>query len=171
MRYHFLYFYFISAYILGFCMSLHGTTTTGNLAVSATVTNACLVTATSPVAFGIIDGSFTSSTLGAGSVTVLCTLGEPYTISLGPGQNPITPAFTFRQMTDGSGNFISYQLFSDSNRTILWGNGVNFGNPVIGLVGTGLPQLYPVYGQIPSGQAPVPSGAYLDTVLVTVTYN
>lgn len=147
-------------------------TTTGNLTVLATVTSACLVT-TLPVAFGIYDPTSGTPTDATGTVTVTCTLGTTYTIALDDGANPGTPNdVNTRRMKATTSDYLPYNLYLDSGHATVWGDGISGSlNPTTGsFTATGLPQAYSVYGRIPINQN-VPSGAYLDTVVATVTYN
>jgi len=74
---------------------------------------------------------------------------------------------TNRSMTGPASALLGYKLFSDSGRTINWGNTVGI-NTVAG-VGNGASQSLTVYGQIPAGQFVRP-GSYADTITATVTY-
>jgi spore coat protein U-like protein len=68
-------------------------------------------------------------------------------------------------MKNGSA-LLSYSLFSDSLRTVNWGNSA--GSWVTG-TGSGVPQAITVYGQIAASQYVLP-GAYGDTIVATVSY-
>lgn len=145
---------------------LMGATSTANMTVNATVLNACIVTAPI-ISFGNISGTFSSNIDNSTfSITNICTTGTNYSITIGPGANANG---TFRRMALLT-NFIGYQLFSDAGYSVPWGNGTTFGNGVSGTA-TGLIESFTVYARIPSGQTPVPIGAYIDTpVVVTTTY-
>ena len=71
-------------------------------------------------------------------------------------------------MTSGS-NLLSYNLYTDSARTSVWGDGTGSTN-TIGGTGTGGSQAVTVYGRVSLGQTGVPAGSYADTVAVTITY-
>ena len=63
---------------------------------------------------------------------------------------------------------MDYQLFSDQNRTVPWGDGTN-GTTTLGGTGAGTAQSITIYGRVP--QQPTPqAGAYSDTVTATITY-
>jgi spore coat protein U-like protein len=68
-------------------------------------------------------------------------------------------------LTDGT-HFLSYALYSDTNRTAVWGNTSGTG---VASTGTGAAVSLPVYGAVSSGQN-VPAGSYTDTVVATVTF-
>ncbi len=130
--------------------------------VNATVQATCLVSATA-MAFG------TYSTAAVTSTSVLsftCTNTTLYTVSLSAGL-ATGATVTNRSMTGPASALLGYKLFSDSGRTINWGNTVGI-NTVAG-VGNGASQSLTVYGQIPAGQFVRP-GSYADTITATVTY-
>ncbi|WP_207459050.1 spore coat U domain-containing protein [Azospirillum sp. SYSU D00513] len=132
-------------------------TASGTLSVSATVAATCNVSS------GSIDfGTYTPSanTDQTSAVSVTCTAGTTYTVELGAGGNAADQA---RRMA-GSGSHLTYELYSDSSRSLVW----NATNKVTG-TGIGSAQSIPVYGRIPSGQS-VPAGSYADSVQILVTY-
>ena len=141
-------------------------TATANLAVSATVTNNCTIS-TAALAFGTYDPvvANTSANLdGTGRVTVACTKGSTATIGLGTGSNGSGAA---RRMSDGSGNYLSYELYSDSGRAAVWNTGSGLLSPTAATSKTA--RDFTVYGRV-SGNQDVPSGAYSDTVVATVNF-
>lgn len=148
-------------------------TATANLLVTATVLGVCTA-ATTPVAFGVYDPSSASPTDATGTVTVTCTPGATYSIALDAGANPGTAGnVNTRRMLANASDYLPYQLYLDASRTTVWGDGANGSslNPPAGTyTATGLPQVYNVYGRVTAGQY-VPAGSYVDTVIVTVTYN
>lgn len=150
----------------------HAATSTANLAVSATVTANCSISATSALNFGAYDpvvANAASDLDGTGTISVTCTSGAPATITLGQGANAdtgSTAAAPLRRMTDGSTNFISYSLYSDSSRTVIWGDDATVD---VATTGTGAAEAHTVYGRIASAQN-VPAGSYSDTVVATVTF-
>lgn len=141
-------------------------TATANLTVSATVTKNCTVS-TSALAFGSYDPVVANASAnldGTGGVTVACTRGATASIALGSGSNATGST---RRMTDGAGNYLAYELYSDSGRSSVW----NTGAGALGL--TAAPSRaareFAVYGRI-AGNQDVPAGAYGDTVVATVNF-
>jgi spore coat protein U-like protein len=137
-----------------------------NLAVSATVTNNCTIS-TLPLSFGAYDPVVANASAdldGTGTVVVACTRGLAPTIGLGLGSNA---SGSTRRMTDGT-NFLSYELYSDSGRTAVWGNasGSWF---VASAAPSKAARNFTVYGRVPSNQD-VPGGSYNDTVVATVNF-
>ena len=138
-----------------------------NLSVSASVANNCTIS-TSPLAFGAYDPvvANASTNLDAtATVTVACTKGATATIGLGLGSNA---SGTTRRMTDGSSNFLTYEMYQDSARSALWGNsGAELLSPVA--APSKSTRDFTVYGRVPSNQD-VPAGSYTDTVTATVNF-
>lgn len=135
----------------------------GTVAVNGSVSPTCSVSA-GTMSFGTYSAA--SASLGSASVSVNCSNGAPYDISLGGGQN--LNGTTRRMARSGGGSFLSYQLFSNSLRTLAWGDGTALGARVNG-TGSGNAQSRTVYGRIPAGQSVTP-GSYSDSVVVTVNY-
>ncbi|NRO94631.1 fimbrial major subunit CsuA/B family protein [Paraburkholderia sp. NMBU_R16] len=136
-------------------------TATATMAVSATVLATCAISA-APLAFGVYTGVQNDA---ATSLLVTCTNTTSYSIGLGAGTSGGTA--TARQMAGTPAGTLLYALFSDSGRTVNWGD--TGGTGLVSGVGTGLPQTIPVYGRVAAGQLVAP-GAYADTITATVTY-
>ena len=62
---------------------------------------------------------------------------------------------------------ISYQLYRDAARTLVWGNTLN--TDTKGGTGAGTTQNHDVFGRVPAQTTPSP-GTYTDTIVVTVEY-
>ena len=140
-----------------------GTTiVTGTTTISGSVSPICTASA-GTLGFGSYNPS--AIAIGTAYVTVNCSSGAGYQVSLGNGQNV---SGSTRRMVGPGGAFLSYQLFSDSNRTIPWGDGGTLGARVNG-TGNGSGQALTVYGRIAAGQMTTP-GSYTDRVVVTVEY-
>lgn len=98
------------------------------------------------------------------AIRVTCPPTVGYTVSLSFGDNP---QGTQRRM-NWNGNLINYNLYVDTTRTSIWGDGT--GNSVVsGGGGTGTEQRLSVYGRIQPKQSG-PPGTYSDTITVTITY-
>ena len=71
-------------------------------------------------------------------------------------------------MTDGSSNYIGYQLYKETGHTNVWGN---TGSARVSGTGTGSEVTHMVYGLVPvSSPTAYPAGTYNDTVAITVTF-
>ena len=142
-------------------------TATANLGVSATVTINCTIS-TAALAFGSYDPvvAHASTNLdGAGTVTVACTKGAPSTIGLGLGSNA---SGSTRRMTDGSSNYLTYELYSDAGRTTVWtDSGAGLYSP--GVAPSKAARNFTVFGRVTSNQD-VTAGSYSDTVVATVNF-
>lgn len=140
-------------------------TATGTLAVSAVVTNLCVIV-TTPVLF--LNYTLVQNDV-AGTIAVTCTLGvASYNIGLGAG-NGTGATTSARKMTSlTTATPLNYELYRDSGRTQNWGN--NAGVDTLDVTSPALIATYNVYGRIPAGQGTVAVGAYVDSVQVTLNY-
>lgn len=165
----------IASWVLGLSFALssgfvNAATQTANLNVSATVAANCTIT-TAAVAFGTYDPVVTNASTAldaTGTVTTTCTSGASVTVLLGQGANAdtgSTDAAPVRRMLSGT-DYLSYQLYSDSGRTVVWGNDATSD---VDVTGTGAAVDTTVYGSVTAGQN-VPSGSYTDTVVATVSF-
>ncbi|WP_348760701.1 spore coat U domain-containing protein [uncultured Salinisphaera sp.] len=149
-----------------------GDTKTSTFQVTATVLKNCTIDSTN-LAFGNYDPLAGTAVNQTSTVNVKCTLSTPYTVALNTGANAgNATAFSSRAMRGPADNLLKYQLYTDSARTAIWGDGTN-GTQTISGTGNGVliatPQARTVYGQVPGGQDVQP-GAYADTVVATITY-
>lgn len=138
----------------------------GTLTVSATVASVCLIS-NGTLAFGTYDPSAGTVLNGSTTITLTCTLGTPYKITMGAGSGT-GASTTTRKLTSGA-NTMSYRLYRDSNRTQNWGDTIDTDSLNGTSSAVSLTNTINVYGQIPAGEA-VPGGAYLDSVAITVNY-
>lgn len=154
---------------------VHGATATANLPVTASVTANCTISTAAAVAFGAYDPVVTNAAsplVATGTISVTCTTGASTTVTLSEGTNHDTGSSTaaapVRRMTDGAGtpSYLSYQLYSETTRTTVWGD-----TPLTGLAysGVGTQESITVYGRVAAGQN-VPAGSYTDTVVATITF-
>jgi len=137
-------------------------TVTTTFGVNATVQATCLVSATA-MAFGTYTGVVATST---SAVSVTCTNTTPYNVGLSAGL-ATGATVTTRSMTGPASALLSYALFSDSARTVNWGQTI--GTDTVTGTGNGSVQAITVYGQAAAAQYVAP-GAYADTITATVTY-
>jgi len=143
-------------------MPAAATTVTATFLVSTSVAATCTVS-TTPLSFGSYTGVLSQATA---SGTFTCTNTTPYNVSLSAGTSA-GATVTARKMTGPAGALLAYQLFSDTGRTVNWGQTI--GTDTVAMTANGLGQTLTVYGQIPAGQYFAP-GVYSDTITVTVTY-
>ncbi len=112
--------------------------------VPASATNSCSAYA-SGISFGSYYGSVVNIT---GTITVTCTSGQAYDIALNAGLAS-GATITSRSMQNGAA-LLGYKMFSDSARTINWGNSSSTG--WVAGTGNGSAQQYTIYAQIPAGE-------------------
>lgn len=131
----------------------------------------CTVSA-QPTAFGNYNPITGTALDTTGQVTVTCTavasIAVSYTIKLSAGGSGTATA---RRMS-GSSATLPYNLYTDSTRSTVWGDGTGGTGTVSDSYALGLLQVtrnYSVYGRMPGG-AIVPAGSYADTLTVTVSY-
>jgi spore coat protein U domain-containing protein, fimbrial subunit CupE1/2/3/6 len=143
------------------------TTATNTFTVQAVINAACSVSATT-LNFGTYDPASGTALSGTSTVNVSCTSGTPYTTSLDVG-TAAGSSFTTRTIASGT-NILNYNLYRDSARTQVWGDGTGSTFTVAG-TGSGIltPIALTVYGQVPTAQDK-PPGTYTSTITVTVTY-
>lgn len=139
-------------------------TATGTLGVTINITSGCVVDA-GP---NTLDFGSTGAVIGANvdvqtTFNVTCDNTTTYTVALNGG---VSGSITAREMRNGA-NAVSYQLYTNTARTTVFGDGTN-GITVAG-TGTGLAQAITVYGRVAPQTAPA-TGVYNDTVTITVTY-
>ncbi|MEJ1970445.1 MAG: spore coat U domain-containing protein [Rhizomicrobium sp.] len=134
--------------------------TTAGMGVTATVSTVCDVTA-EPIDFSEI--ALTGTTGSQTTVSATCTNGGTYNIGLSDGANATGGQ---RRLASGT-NFLTYDLYSNTERTTHWGHAV--GTDTVAGTGNGLAQSLDVFGAVTAGQA-LTTGAYTDTVQVSVTF-
>jgi spore coat protein U-like protein len=143
-----------------------------NLSVSASIGTACTITTTA-LAFNAYDavGANASTDLDAeGVVTSTCSIGSSGNIKMGQGLHgdvDSSDATPLRRMVHGSDGtkFLSYSVFSDSARSVVWENATG-----VPYVGTGSAAALTVYGSVPQAQTEAIVGSYTDTLVVAINY-
>lgn len=146
------------------CSAISAPTTTFPFTASATVVNNCTITATN-LAFGTV-GVLNHAITGNTNLSVRCTNGDAWRISLNGGGSGNVAARTMQRT--GGGGSIQYQLYTDANRTVPWGDGSGGTSRATG-TGTGNAQSVAVYGGVPIQTTPLP-GSYSDTITATIEF-
>ena len=138
---------------LGFVLCLH---------IGATSSHAAQCTvSTTGLAFGAYDQFSTLPNDSNGSVQITCDAVIGYTVAVNAGVS----GSLNRAMAFGAYR-LNYNLFTESTRTVVWGDG-SAGSARVS--GSGTSAVIPLYGRIPARQN-VPAGSYADTLIVTVNY-
>ncbi|MGP8184833.1 MAG: spore coat U domain-containing protein [Terracidiphilus sp.] len=127
--------------------------------VTANVAATCSISANA-LSFAAYTGAVNNATT---TLSVYCTNTTPYNVGLDAGASGGT--VTTRAMKSGT-NTLAYWLYSDTNRTVNWGNTTG---SWVGGTGSGSAQTLTVYGQIPASE-PMIIGSYSDTITATVNY-
>lgn len=133
--------------------------------VNGSVPNACTLTP-KPVptlGFGSAPGFITGNIDQTTNIGLVCTGRTPWQIGL---NNGLHASGNVRRMANGSGQFVPYELYRDSGRSLRWGNTLN--NDTLAGTGSGASQSLTVYGRVAPQTATV--GSYSDTITVLVTY-
>ena len=134
--------------------------------VKARVQAVCEVTATD-LDFGTYTSKAGTRLEGQTLLRATCTPGTTYNIGLNEGTTA-GASITARAMKPATGTQnLSYQLYSDTSRSTIWGN--TSGTDTVTGSGTGLAVDHTVFGAIPAAQV-VPAGDYSDTITVRVYY-
>ncbi len=139
---------------------------TADLDVSATVEDSCTV-ANSTMNFGTLSVISGTNHDATASVSLTCTIGADYTMSLDDGSNAGAGTQRYLNYNDGTTDHqIPYDLYSDTTRSTAWAaSGVNPAGTA-----TGSAETVTVYGRIPSTAANVIAGSYTDTVTVSISF-
>lgn len=132
----------------------------------------CTVAA-DPVSFGSIDPIANQPTNAVGAVNVSCAgtlnLFVNNDIALSRGG---APSFSPRRMQSGA-NTLNYNLYTDSARTQIWGDGsgsTSIASKSFNLGVFGYSYSLPVYARVPATPTAVPATLYSDTITVTITF-
>ncbi|MDB4191291.1 spore coat U domain-containing protein [Amylibacter sp.] len=141
---------------------------TGNLAVSADVDISCSAIS-GTLDFSDYDTTSEDDHEGAGTITSNCTMGAGVQVRLNHGQyaDENTPTSDpVRKMLGANGDHLTYKLYSDSGRSVVWGND---DTNDVAEVGEGIAATINIYGKM-AAQQPATGGAYSDTVGITIVY-
>jgi spore coat protein U-like protein len=133
--------------------------------VQANVVASCSL-ATLPMDFGTLTG-LTTAQQAASQLSVTCTQGAPYTVTLSNGSNGGTGPAQRLMASPSTTQKLSYGVYKDATHTLPWGQ--TPGVDTLGAAGSGAAQNYNLYGYLPAQAAAAP-GAYSDTIVVTVNY-
>jgi len=135
----------------------------------------CLISA-NPVSFGTYNPLTATPRDSTGRVSVSCTNSPPggtvsvtYRFRLGAGG---AASFAPRQLGSGP-NRLNYNLYSNTGRTNVWGDGTSGTVTVPGSFSVQLNQTrsrnHSVHGRIPALQDPA-AGSYTDNIVVTLEF-
>ncbi len=148
-------------------------TKTTTFGVSATVAPNCLISAAN-LAFGnyLGDPDTPVNVDSSSDISVRCSKNAAYTLALNAGTT--SGASLAQRLLQGAGSeTLQYNLFTTAARATIWGDGSG-GTGTVGGTGTGMGNTltHTVYGRLPDNafNQAAATGAYSDTIQVTVTY-
>lgn len=148
--------------------SAQAATASGPMTVTATVLASCVVGASALAFPAATSAAIAAANVDAvGNVTVNCTSGSGYTVSLDAGSGTGS-TLASRKMSAGGNQLLAYSIYTTANHTTLWGDG-SAGSATVSGTGTGLNQSIYAYGRIFGGQIATAAN-YADIVNVTVRY-
>ncbi len=136
---------------------------------TALATADCNFVSVTDVNFGIYDTLSGSALNSTGSLTVTCTTFDIVTTSI--GASPNSGGFNPRRMRNPStGELLDYNLYRDSSRTQIWGNGTQGTYTTTNIIWYGGGSFTrTIYGRIPGGQD-VGVGNYSDLLVITINF-
>src|SRR4051794_12638967 len=127
----------------------------------------CVFNSITPVAFGSYDVFSATPVDAVGSFTFQCSLLQvldSITINLSTGNSG---SYAARNLRSGA-NSLSYNLYMDAARTVVWGDKSNGTNNYTALLAI-FPVNLSVYGRIPARQN-AKAGVYADTIVITLLF-
>lgn len=135
---------------------------TATMPVSIDIENSCTISAESLT----FDGSngVEADVSATADVTVDCTSQGAVAVAFSAGGSG---DINQREMSDGAGNTINYNIWAESGHTTLLGDGTT--GTTLGGTSTGAADIYTVYGLVPA-QGAKPVGNYTDSLTLTLTY-
>jgi spore coat protein U-like protein len=153
-------------------------TVTGSINSTLTLISACQVNGTSGTSglnfgalnFGTQDALFVTANAqvlggGSGAMSILCSAGTVPVIKVRAGLHDGQSSGGTRALADGSGNFVPYDLYTDTGRTTLLAVDGTITLPT----STGVAQTVNLYGKA-VGKAGLPAGVYSDTISVELSF-
>lgn len=161
--------------------SSYGDTLSRPFAVKATILPGCILgsgTADSSsfgtLNFGNVSSLSTAinvaSSQNAGSIIIQCSGTPSLSLALNSGANTSGNIASGRRLLNSStGEYLFYQIFQDSARSVVWGNGSNGGSAQVITANSTLQQVI-LYAQLFASSTLPTAGNYTDTLLVTITY-
>ena len=123
----------------------------------------CTISTTS-TAFGTYNVFATAPTDSTGTIVIRCAGGKDIALSINRGSSE-----TFERRLVNGTEELRYNLYLDAARTQVWGDGTSGTEVRIEDPPNNADVPLTIYGRIPAGQD-VASGAYVDTVTVSINY-
>jgi spore coat protein U-like protein len=128
--------------------------------VSATVARVCTISATNiSITYDPVVTHASAAALGTGTVTVACTRGETYRVSL---DNGVNYAAGRRMQLGATGQYLNYALYQPDDATT-WDTTNQYSDTAATRDAVALT----VHARVPGGQDPI-VGTYTDTVVADI---
>ena len=157
--------------LLFVCQNAVSGTATGTLTVSARVggevASTCVLGMVKNINFPNYNPFNSAQDDATGSLTVNCTVNLPYDVGINKGQGNGATEDQRKVTILGGSQELTYNLFQDANHVHKYGTII--GQNTLHQLGTGMPQLITIYGEIPNNQS-VEVGPYTDRVTIFVTF-
>jgi len=135
---------------------------TATFTVTATVLDNCVISATD-MNLGTFDG--TNNLAATSNISVSCTNGKAYDVSLSPGNSGNSAA---RTLSNGS-QTLAYNLYTTVDHDVVW-DSTNVVSDTGG--GMAVTNTHTVYGQLLASDntGAIDAGTYTDSITATIVY-
>ncbi|MDR6890684.1 MULTISPECIES: Csu type fimbrial protein [Variovorax] len=144
--------------------------TVGFRGARARVASACAIrlAQATDLNFGNVD-SLERAQQANSTIVLECPGNVAWQVGLSDGVN--AAGVGRRRMAGPAPNYLAYELYRDSARTLRWGSDITGGTDIVSGSGDshGSPAVLQVYGLVPVQGHPEP-GIYTDTVVITLKY-
>jgi spore coat protein U-like protein len=131
--------------------------------------NAACNIAVTPMNFGAYNVFASTPLRSTGTFSVTCNEAPPPTVTITVGASAVSGVINPRQMRSSNGDALTYNLFTDSALSLVWGDGVSGGNVLRQKVTKNKAWNAIVYGSLPALQN-VSAGSYGDNLVVTIIW-
>lgn len=156
------------AAVLATSPAFAGSTVAGNtIAMGLVIEDQCTISAPAAIDFGT-HGIILSHVDTSANMTIECTKETPYSIALGAGDNAAGALHTTRSLKNTAGDFIDYDLYSDSAGGTVWGSSIG-DDTVDKASADGADEVITIFARVPAHQNE-PIGTYTDHVTATIWY-
>lgn len=150
------------------------TPSTKTFNVKLKIEESCAFSSAAPtdVDFGTVARSVDPADTN-GVLSVDCTVGTSYKVSLNEGANSTATTATdsnrrMKSTIGGADYYVAYGLYQDSTYADLWGSEAD--SLHLSKTAGAISENINVYGRVPAGQTDKPAGDYIDTVTATLTF-
>ena len=134
------------------------------LTASATVLTGCTINP-STLSFGSYEPMAATAATATATVAFACVKGTAYTVTSDFGANATHAVGTSRAMLGATGNYLSYEIYTNTARTTVF----NTTNTITGTSAGKASTTFTLYGSIPAAQD-VPTGSYSDVDNLTISF-